>query len=480
MSVGSNDLAGLSVTAGFDVTTLYNNGFLNISEAGGSFNQAVISAGSAIGSAAKTAGVEPVQNGIPLILAVAQDDGLAPTTVVQLLVAYAHAYTGTTVAQDVGTEIASLVQAGTLIAATAVSDTAIAALAIASNSSATTAIAMGQQLGATLAQLAGSLGSDPVVAAVQAINGATTSQSLGGGEFGLFIGLSAANAASVQTGLEGLLGSNAASLSPGDLSLSNPATAGVDIANAVYAAYGTAGAANFWQGVALIQVLAQRASVSPVTALVYYTNQLTSLSNSATIPNSLTSVGVELKAIIADGLVVNTSAASDVTSAVISIAASGSAANAVAIGSEFGSFLSPLVAGGGEGGGFNPFTASLAQINSAIPSTLSVDQGISLLAGASLTAGSRVTSTAVTELRSLVTSGTSANHVIALLALANAPSLAANFILSSGSTLAATIPQIDAAIQPSQLSATQAVSFIESLIVQLGLELTGRYECGHH
>ncbi|HXO01618.1 MAG TPA: hypothetical protein VN900_06140, partial [Stellaceae bacterium] len=470
MTVSSSDLPGLTTIAGFDTTTLFNQGSFNLSEQAGSFNQALINAGSSIAAAVQAAGKDPVQNGIPLIVAVAGDDGLSPAGLITVLVSFAHKYSGTTVAQDVGAEIASLVP-GTLSAADAVSDTALAALAIATDIGLSGSSSMGPQLGVILAQLASALGSDPVVAAVQAINGATNSALLANGEFGLFVGLAASNAASVQTVLEGLIGSDVSLLSASDLTLSNAPTNGVDIANVIFAAYGTSGAANFWQGAALIQVLAQQASVSPVTALVFYTNQLTSLSGNALVGNSslATLVGAELKAIIAGGLVVNTSAASDITSAVIGIAASGSASNAITIGSEFGSFLSPLVTGGGEGGGFNPFTTSLTQIDTAISGgTLTTDQGISLLIGASLTASSRVDTAATAEIRSLIPSATTASHVIALLALANAGALAASFISASGSTFALTVPQIASAV-PSQLTPTQAVTFIGTLIEEFGL-----------
>jgi hypothetical protein len=128
--VGSTDLPGLSSLAGFDVTSLFNQGSLDIVE--GSFGGSnPITAGANIANAVRSH-LATAQNGVALIQAVAAADGLSPATLITTLVSYAHAlqpFDGVAAAA-VGNAIAGLVP-GTIDAPTAVADTAVAALAVA-------------------------------------------------------------------------------------------------------------------------------------------------------------------------------------------------------------------------------------------------------------------------------------------------------------------------------------------------------------
>jgi len=159
--VTSSNLATLSGIAGFDLTTLFNEGFLNIPD--GQFGFGVLSPADKIARAIVTAGVDPVQYGIPLYEALAQSqyDNLSSQSLIQALVAYARqAGVGSAVAGDVGTAIASLVQAGTLTATEAVSYVVQAADAAAKNNSTfgtsipSNPYLTGEILGTVLGQLA--------------------------------------------------------------------------------------------------------------------------------------------------------------------------------------------------------------------------------------------------------------------------------------------------------------------------------------
>ncbi len=215
---------------------------------------------------------------------------------------------------------------------------------------------------------------------------------------------------------------------------------------------------------------------------MYYASQLNSLlgatSPSPALANQLND---ELQAVVTQGLVAKSSVASDATTAAISLAGGGSIANAAAIGSELGSILFPLITrssgppgggeGGGEGGGggtitFNPFPAALSQINAAISNGLTIDQGIALFSGLSITAGNpffNVDSTIVTDIQNLISSSaTSADHVLLILALAHAPGLAVNIVSPLGAQLPQVLQAFDANV-PASLSATQAIAFLTSL-----------------
>jgi hypothetical protein len=220
LSVSSSDLPTLSLTAGFDVTNLFFLGSLDIdpnTATSSGFNP--FTAGANIASAVRTNNV-PTQNGIALIeqIAGAAYDNLSPAAFITTLVSYAQSRLSfdSNAGSLAGNAIASLIP-GSLDAATAVADTAVAALLVATASGSASTFTKGQQLGVMLGQLASALGSDAVVAAVNAINGATTAQTVTGGQIGFLLGLGLADPASVSSALQGLIGSALSSV-PGAIS----------------------------------------------------------------------------------------------------------------------------------------------------------------------------------------------------------------------------------------------------------------------
>ena len=167
--------------------------------------------------------------------------------------------------------------------------------------------------------------------------------SFGTTQFGMLEGLGVSSAASVAAGFEGLLGTNAQSLTNSDLTLASP-SAGADIANAVFAQYGTNSTGSA-VGAALIQALAQQNSVDPVPALVYFTYQLALQTG-----GSSTVVETALSEFIANALVTSATAQTDIANAAIAIAAGTTTpAQAVLFGEVFAVLLGVTTSGGGEG-----------------------------------------------------------------------------------------------------------------------------------
>ncbi len=502
----SLDLTALSGIAGFDVTSLFNGGDYSIVDSNPTppQSQTPLNAGSDIERAVAFArisipSIDLVSNGIGLITELANMLGLSNADRIAVLVAYASA-TGTssnlnaaivTGTGGIGEKITALIQGG-FSASDAITAAATAATGVAAGGfSFTTGLVAGKQLALLVNQIAGNP-PDPTAAfttAVQAIAAAADPSTIGSSQAGLLVGLSASNiglssnAGAVLASLKQVFSGTVQNLSSGDLALTDPANAGIHIANALFAANGnsaTAAAANAWQGLALIQALAQSLSVSPVTALIYYGDRLNSLLGSTSpSPPLANQVSDEIQAVVTQGLVINSAAASDATSAALAIAGGSTIAGAAAIGSELGSILLPLITrssseggggeGGGEGGGitFNPFPAAFSLINPAISNHgLTTDRGIALLGGLSTSAGnnpfSNVNSTATTELQSLITAGTSADHVLLVLATVNAVSLGIGVVSPLGAQLPQVLQAFDANV-PASLSAAQAIAFLTPL-----------------
>src|SRR5581483_4892265 len=283
----------------------------------------------------------------------------------------------------------------------------------------------------------------------------------------------AAHAASAAAGLEGLLGANA--LAGPDLTLAS-ASAGTDIANAVYAAYGTSSTGSS-VGVALIQALALQNGVDPVPALVAFAYQLSLQTGSSIVSLAETA----LSQFISSALVTNTTAATDIANTTISLAAgTTTTAQAVLIGEVFAGLLNKT-GSGGEGSSSpvpaavnassNPQPAVIAAINGT---TLSYAQGLGLLIGVSIAANGIIgESTIWSEISSEISTLVTNNHVtqaqvVNLLATFDAAGLAVPYMTSSGLTYAQLGSELLTAVQSSQVTATQALSFLESIDVFYG------------
>ena len=478
MPVTLSNLSALNGIAGFDLGTLFNNGSLTIPD--GQFSTSVMGPGDAIAQAIISAGVDPVQNGIPLFEALASSsyDNLSAQSLIQLLLVYARqAGTSTAVPQDVGTAIANLVSGGTLTATQAVAYVVQAALAVSNDPSlfgSTSTVnpnTTGQILGTVLAPLQGVLGSDPIAAGVQDLVGLVT---IGTAQLNLLAGLDAAHAASAAAGFEGLLATNA--LTNSDLTLAS-ASAGIDIGNAVYAAYGSNTVTGASVGAALIQALALQNSADPVPALVAFAYRLSSQTGSSTVTLAETA----LSQFISSALVTNTTAATDITNATIAIAAgTTTSAQAVLIGEVFAGLLNKT-GSNGEGGSSpilaavnstsNPQPAVIAAINGT---TLTYAQGLGLLIGVSVGSNgilgeSTIWSEIAHEISALVTNtAVTQTQVVNLLATSGAAGLSSPYMTSSGLTDAQLGSDLFTAVQNSQVTATQALSLLQSIDVFYG------------
>ncbi|HEX3882846.1 MAG TPA: Ig-like domain-containing protein [Stellaceae bacterium] len=464
MPVTLSNLTALSGIAGFDLGTLFNNGSLSVPDS--QFNGSVVIAGNVIAKAVITAGVDPAQNGIPLFeaLAGAQYDNLSSQSLIQLLLVYARqAGTGTAVPQDVGAAIANLAP-GTLTAAQAVSYVVQAANEVAIQStqfgvtSTVNANTTGTLLGTVLAQLQGVLGSDPIAAGVQDLVGLPGG--LGTTQFNMLAALGVAHAASIAAGFEGLLGTNAQPLTIGDLTLASP-SAGTDIANAIFAEYGSS-SIGFSVGAALIQALAPQNSVDPVPALVYFTYQLGSLTGGIS-----TVVETALSAFITNALVSGTMAATDITNATIAIASgTTTTAQSVLIGEVFADLLNKTTVSNAVlnavNASSNPQPAVIAAINGT---TLTYNQGLGLLVGVAIAISNNgsVSNEIGSEISTLVTGGhITQAQVVNLLAANQADGLTSSYMTSSGLTFAQIGADLATEIQASQITATQALAFLGS------------------
>jgi hypothetical protein len=468
--VTSSNLTALSAIAGFDVTTLYNSGSLSIPDS--QFGSSDLTPADQVARAIITAGVDPVGNGIPLFeaLAEAQYDDLSTQTLIQLLFVYARqAGTGSSVPQDVGAAIAGMVRAGTLTATQAVSyvvqaaENAGAVSRLFGTGTPSTTYVSGEVLGSILGQLEGVLGSDPIAAGVQVLAGPLPG--LGAEEFSMLIGLGVSNAASIATGLQGMLGSAAQSLTPGDLTLASASTAGADIANAVFRAFGASGGLNFLIGAALIQALGQRHTVDPIPPLVTYTYKLAALIDNAPVKGSETLpqlVAASVTEIVADALVTGATAGTDIANAAIAlVAAATTNAQAQLAAEVFGYFVAQTS---------TSVSTAVGTVASAIGTTLTVAQGLQMLITASgaSTLGSSVETAIASALTTLVTNTVvTPAQVVSLLAINDALPLTASYMTSSGLTFAQIVTDLGTAT-PSQVTAAQALTYIGALIPYVG------------
>ena len=89
MPVTSANMPALSAIAGFDTINLFNLGYFGLTDSPGfSSNGDPIKVGFAVAGAVQSAGVDPAQNGIKLIEAVAQDNAVSTATLITALVAF--------------------------------------------------------------------------------------------------------------------------------------------------------------------------------------------------------------------------------------------------------------------------------------------------------------------------------------------------------------------------------------------------------
>jgi hypothetical protein len=164
-------------------------------------------------------------------------------------------------------------------------------------------------------------------------------------------------------------------------------TAGTAIADAAEAALIDAGTAT-GNGLALVQAVASDNGVSPVTSLMTFIHEMVALTSNTNLIQSVGNVFSNLIHTAGSGYT-GANIAPAAASAAISIAASGSAANAAAAGEELAIVLSQVRIGSGEGAS-SSYPSVVAQIQSAIGSSLTVNQAISMLVGMPLGALPRI------------------------------------------------------------------------------------------
>src|SRR4051794_34908834 len=190
-------------------------------------------------------------------------------------------------------------------------------------------------------------------------------------------------------------------------------TAGTAIADAAKAAIVNSGTAT-GNGLALVQAVASDNGVSPVTSLMTFIHEMVALTSNTILIQSVGNVFFNLTH---GGGYTGVNIAPAAGSAAIAIAASGSAANAAAAGEELAIALNQVRIGSGEGGSSSIPTV-VAQIQSAVGVSLTVNQAINMLVGMPL-GSAAADSYSQTALQTLIGSDTTkASYAIAAFATA--------------------------------------------------------------